>query len=169
MLFFERLRLLLPWKRAERAESLEEELRFHEEMAHGINAMRVKEEGREVWTFGAVERLMQDLRYTLRSLGRAKAFTTVAVLSLALGCAAATAIFSLVNAIVLKPLGYRDPGKLVFIRQVVPELQYLYPTLPVNTQHFLYWRSHTRTFESMAMFKAGKVTLTERGGPESVD
>jgi hypothetical protein len=48
------------------------------------------------------------LRYTLRSLSRAKTFTAVAVLSLALGCAAATAIFSLVNTIVLRPLAYRD-------------------------------------------------------------
>lgn len=120
-------------------------------------------------TFGALERFAQDLRYTLRSLGRAKSFTAVAVLSLALGCAAATSIFSLVNGIVLKPLGYGDPGRLLFIRQIVPELQYLYPTLPVNMQHFLYWRSHTQLFESMAVFKSGKMTLTGRGDPEPID
>jgi hypothetical protein len=121
MLFIERLRHLLPWKRAEPEQSLEEELRFHQEMAQvdAINTVRVKEEARDVWTFGTLERLVQDLRCTMRSLSRAKSFTAVAVLSLALGCAAATAIFSLVNGIVLKSLGYRDPGKLVFIRQII--------------------------------------------------
>ncbi len=175
MLFLQRLMLLLPWKRVDRARSLEDELRFHEEMARadGLppqgSPLPAKEAAREVWTFGALERLLQDLRYTLRSLGRAKSFTAVAVLSLALGCAAATSIFSLVNAIVLKPLGYRDPGKLVFIRQLVPRLQYLYPTLPVNMEHFLYWKSHTRIFESMVAMKSNKATLTERGEPERVD
>jgi predicted permease len=174
MLFLQRLLLLLPWRRSARNQSFEEELRFHEEMAWAegmpsVNSMRAKEGARDVWTFAAVERFMQDLRYTLRSLGRAKSFTVVSVLSLALGCAAATAIFSLVNGIVLKPLAYRDPGKLVFIRQLVPSLQYLYPTLPVNMQHFLYWRDHTQAFQSMAALRSGKATLTERGDPERID
>src|ERR1700752_4321015 len=111
----------------------------------------------------------QDFRYTLRSLGRAKSFTIVAVASLALGCAAATAIFSLVNGIVLRPLGYRDSGKLVFIRQIDPPLQHLYPTLPVNLRPFLYGRTYPRTFESMAAIRSGKVVLTGRGDPEPVD
>jgi predicted permease len=176
MLWFERLRLLLPWNRRERAQSLEEELRIHEELerADGLridpgSAMRVKEIAREVWTFGALERFAQDLRYTLRSLGRAKSFTAVAVLSIALGCAAATAIFSLVDGIVLKPLGYREPGKLVFLREFDPPFAHLYPTVPVNIQHFLYWRGHAHLFESMAALSSGKATLTERGDPERID
>jgi predicted permease len=176
MLWFERLRLLLPWNRRERAQSLEEELRIHEEMerADGLridcgSALRVKENAREIWTFGALERFAQDLRYTLRSLGRAKSFTAVAVLSIALGCAAATAIFSLVDGIVLKPLGYREPGKLVFLREFDPPLAHMYPTVPVNIQHFLYWRDHSHLFESMAATSSGKATLTERGDPERID
>lgn len=175
MLILQRLLLFLPWKRGSRAGSLEKELRIHEEMAQAggmtpdIGFLRAKEATREVWTFGPLERFLQDLRYTVRSLGRAKSFTAVAVLSLALGGAASTAIFSLVNGIVLKPLGYRDPGSLVFIRQIVPRLQYLYPTLPVNLEHFLYWRSHTQAFESMAAMHSNKVTLTEHGDPERID
>src|SRR4051794_929241 len=117
MLFLQRLLLLLPWTRTARARSLEEELRFHEEMERSdgkisVPPLRVKEEVRRVWTFDALERGVQDLRYSVRSLGRARSFTFVAVTSLALGCAAATAIFSLVNGIVLKPMSYREPGKL---------------------------------------------------------
>ena len=56
--------------------------------------------------------LQQDLRFSLRALLRAPAFTLVAILSLALGIGAATTLFSLVNAVVLKPLAYREPGRL---------------------------------------------------------
>ncbi|HEY3836656.1 MAG TPA: ABC transporter permease [Bryobacteraceae bacterium] len=174
-MFLQRLLLLLPWRRAERGRSLEEELRMHEEMAREdgkpdlSSGLQAREAAREIWTFGTLERLSQDLRYTLRSLGRARTFTAVSILSLALGCASATAIFSLVNGIVLRPLGYREPGQLVFVRQIAQQLEYLYPTLPVNIQHFDYWRKHTQKFESMSAMKSNKATLTGHGDPEQID
>ena len=81
---------------------------------------------------GMLDTLSHDLRFAIRTLLRAPAFSVVAVLSLALGAGAATALFSLVNTITLKPLSYREPGQLVFIREVVPPLAHIYPTMPVN-------------------------------------
>ncbi len=89
------------------------------------------------------------------------------VLSLALGIGSATALFSLVNTVVLKPLAYREPGRLVYIREVVPPLAHIYPTLPVNFQHFQSWRGHSRSFESLSALASSDAVLAG-GNPELV-
>ncbi|MGA7241164.1 MAG: ABC transporter permease [Bryobacteraceae bacterium] len=88
--------------------------------------------------------------------------------SLALGIGSAAALFSLVNTVVLKPLTYREPGRLISIREVVKPLAHIYPTMPVNYQHFRFWRENARSFESMAALTSGTAVLTSGGEPETI-
>ena len=183
MYWLRRLLLLLPGRRRARARELEQELEANLALAledaaeSGIperiarrdfgNLARAREEARAVW-FPGWDALTQDVRFALRTLSRAPAFTLVAILSLALGAGAATALFSLVNTIVLKPLSYREPGKLVLIREIVAPLAHIYPTMPVNIQHFRFWRDQARSFDSLAAVTSGTLTLLSGGEPETV-
>jgi putative ABC transport system permease protein len=92
------------------------------------------------------EALLQDVRYTFRVLRKAPGFTTIAVLSLALGVGANTAVFSVVNAVLLRPLPYPDPSRLVAVGQ------------SVSMPEFDFWRENTRSFESAA----GRRGVSER-------
>jgi putative ABC transport system permease protein len=77
--------------------------------------------------------MWNDIRYAFRTLLRERGFASMAVLSLAVGIGANTAIFSVVNGVLLRALPYRDPERLYTIREVVPKLAHLYPSLPVNS------------------------------------
>ena len=110
----------------------------------------------------------RDFRFCLRGLRRSPAFTLVAILSLALGIGSAAALFSIVNTVVLRPLAYREPRRLVSIREVVKPLAHIYPTLPVNYEHFLFWRENARSFESVAALYSANLVLTTGGEPESI-
>src|SRR5205814_912156 len=92
--------------------------------------------------------LGQDLRYGLRRLGKAPAFTALAVVTLALGMGAATAIFSVVDAVLLKPLPFRDAERLLIIWEKNPaQNRYRLFVPPVN---FLAWQEQSREVEQMA-------------------
>ena len=107
--------------------------------------------------------MLQDVQYAWRALRRSPGFAAVAVLSLALGIGAAAALFSLVDAVLLKPLTYREPDHLVFVREVVPPLTHVYPTLPVNYQHLRFWQQEAHSFDSLAAFLSRNSSL---GGSE---
>ena len=107
-----------------------------------------------------------DLRHALRNLLRTPGFTTVAVLMLALGIGANTAIFSIVNGIVIQPLAYKDPGRLVSIQEIVEQFKQLYPTVPVNARHFDEWRKKSSTLENVSLLQPAEMNLTGAGAPE---
>src|SRR5207248_6602833 len=132
----ERMKWLSSWRRTRCEADLDEEIRRHLEMAVSDRVERgepanqaeysarrefgnvglIKEVTREMWAWASFERLVQDLTYGLRLMRRDPGFTTVAVLSLALGIGANTLVFSVVNAPVLKPLPIADPDRVLFVK-----------------------------------------------------
>ena len=80
------------------------------------NTTLLQEDRRELWTLVSVEDLGRDLRYALRSLGRSRAFAAVAIATLGLGIVASTAIFSVIDNVLLEPFAYKDPGCMVFLQ-----------------------------------------------------
>jgi predicted permease len=107
-----------------------------------------------------------ELRHAVRGLVRDRAFTITVVLSLAVGIGANTAIFSLVNGILLRPPDYREPERLVSISQIIPKFAKLYPALPVNVAILFEWRKQSKLLESIAASRPDAVNLTGTGEPE---
>jgi putative ABC transport system permease protein len=181
MYWLRRLMLLLPAQRRRRERELQEELQANLSLAvrdaaeSGLSAeeaersarrdfgnlTRAREEARSFWLPGW-DSISQDLRFATRTLLRNRVFSLIAILSLALGIGAATALFSVVNTVVLKPLAYREPGRLLLVREVLPPLAHIYPSMPVNFQHFRFWRDEARTFESLSAIVPASVTMHSR-------
>jgi predicted permease len=115
--------------------------------------------------------LWQDIRYGFRMLVRSPGFAAVVVLTLALGIGATTAVFSIVNAVLLRPLAYPQSGRLVCLHEIIPALADKYPLFPVNARHFMEWRQRCSSFESLSvvsLFTSGPMTLTGRAEPQSL-
>jgi hypothetical protein len=113
-----------------------------------------------------MDSLLQDIRYSLRRLAKSPGFTLVVVLTLALGIGANTAIFSAVNTVLLRPLGYADPDRLVTIEHFYPSLGGL--KAPVSVPGFRDYQALGRTFESMAVENRWAANLTGQGEPVRV-
>ncbi len=118
-------------------------------------------------SFRSIQTAM-NLRYALRTLARDRGFAAVAVLTLALGIGANTAIFSLINGILLKPISYADPDRLVVVEESIPKLTKLYGVLPVNGRHLLEWRNQCRSLEGIAAIDSRRMSLTGAGEPEQI-
>src|SRR5215469_8837029 len=109
----------------------------------------------------------QDLRFGARMLARSPGFTAVAVLSLALGIGANTAIFSLVDAILLTPLNFQDPNRLCVIWEDASSIGF-----PRNTPapaNYADWKSQNQSFETIAALTWSSFSLTGDGTPEKVE
>ena len=115
-----------------------------------------KEACREARGVNLLDSLLSDIRYGLRLLRRTPGFVGLAVVTLALGIGATTAVFSLVNAVLLRDLPYHDPERLVFLYEPLPGIPGvpLEAWGPVNGDFFT-WQKESRSFASMAMFTSG--------------
>jgi len=108
--------------------------------------------------------LLHDLRFAIRVLLKSPGFTLIAVLTLALGIGANTAIFSVVNGVLLRPLPFRDPSGLVLIAE-----KSSFPVISTSFENFSDWRDQSSSFERMQAVRAAAITLTGAGDPERLN
>src|SRR5256884_127609 len=180
------LRLKGLFKRRQLDRDLEDELAFHlakseqRNLETGMEANEAryaarrqfgnvswtKQRSHEMWTFVSLESLAQDLRYALRMLRKSTAFSTVAILTLALGIGANSAVFSVVYSVLLKALPYRQEQRLVLIWETKANEGRDHNV--VSPANFLYWQKHSTAFEQMATFFDDTSTLTREGEPEEI-
>jgi putative ABC transport system permease protein len=170
-------------------EDIEEEMRSHVEMETQMNIERgmKPEEARraalrsfgnpgqmrdlayDVRGGGMLETLWQDLRYALRVLAKKPGFTLVAVITAALGIGANTAIFSVVNAVLLRPLPFEDPGRLVVLWEVHPKMVLRNERANVSPANFADWRDQNQVFEEVAALdRQLGFNLSDGGTPERI-
>jgi putative ABC transport system permease protein len=124
----------------------------------------VKEGCRDAHGTQLVESLLQDVRYGLRTLWKSPGFTSIALLTLALGIGANTAIFSVVYAVLLSPLPYKDPSRLVVLNETTP----MVGTVSVSYLNFLDWRAQSHAFSQMAAVCGVGFNLAGISQPESI-
>jgi predicted permease len=129
------------------------------------NALLLRETSGDAWGLGWLESLLQDIRYGLRQLRRNPGFTAVAVITLALGIGANTAIFSSMSAVLLRPLPYRDPNSLVELYQTAgpAKNQGIIPIAPAN---FLDCKNGSTVFAEMGASEEVGFNLTTARAPE---
>ena len=173
-----RLKDFGPWSRAHRERDLEREIQNHldleaeESGPYGAqrafgNALRVKEDVRAAWGWTRVEQLARDAGYGLRQVRRNPAFSGIAIATLALGIGANTAMFSAVDAVLIRPLPYVDADRLVMIwdddmsRTGSPKF---FSTPPEWSE----WRRHNTVFTDIAASQPGDAALSSDGEPEAL-
>lgn len=105
---------------------------------------------------------LQDLRYALRRLGKTPGFSIIAIATLALGIGANTAIFTVIDAVLLRPPAYRDPGRLVLLAEHWPT----FPYFSVSYLNYLDWRDQNHSFSNVGAVRTTGMTLTGAGDPE---
>ncbi len=112
-----------------------------------------------------METLISDIRQALRGLARSPGFAVASVGILAVGIAANTAVFSVADAVLFRPLPYQHPEQLVLLNEIIPKLTNVYPMLPVNARHFYIWKERSHSFTDMAILRDGGTDITAAGGP----
>ena len=179
-------RFLNLFRRQVREDGLEEEVRFHLDMQiednlkSGMNATEarnaalrsfggiepMKESYRDQWSFALIETTARDFRYALRALRKSPAFTVTAVAVLALAIGANTAMFSVLNAVLLRPLSYPSPEQLTMLWTEIP-------SRGVRESRSAYWnieewRRYSQSFASLAFFDPVSATLGGAAEPEHI-
>ena len=128
------------------------------------NRTRIKEEIHDMSPWAPVETLRQDFQYALRMFRRSKAFTAISILTLALGIGACTAIFSIVYAVLLRPLPYPEPERLVLVWTELRTRHVMDFPFPIPDVKDL--RAETKTLETVAgLFPPGRVSVNGESGP----
>ncbi len=140
-----------------------DEARYAALRAFGSSAA-VREETRDAWGLRSFDVWRQDLRYGIRMLGKNPSLAAIAILTLALGISANTALFSIVNGVLLNPLPLPQPDQLVTLHESKPNFQ----TGAIPYLNFLDWQSQNRTFSSMALAKGFAFSFTGLGEPEQL-
>jgi hypothetical protein len=135
------------------------------------NITLIREEIYRMNSVNFVEAIWSDLQYGLRTLRAHPTFTAVALMTLAIGIGANTAVFSVVNSVLLKPLAYPNPDELVAIRQVAPGAQGLANVSDgflLSPSMYVTYDDHNRSFQSMGVWVNGLASVTGIGEPEQV-
>lgn len=174
-----RMRVRSLWERRRAETELDKELRYHierqteENIAAGMNAReareaasrmfggvsQIEEECRDMRQTQYVDNFLQDVRYAVRMLGRSQAFTVVIVLTLALSIGANSAIFSVIDGVLLKPLPYPQAERIARVFYSSRN----YPKFPVNPWDFLDFRARNRSLENFAIYTHTDVQLSGIG------
>jgi putative ABC transport system permease protein len=169
--FLRRLVALLRRKRLER--EIDDELGFHVAMRGGEvapnggaaprfgNALQIKEEARDAWTLRSLEGMLLDARHAVRTLHRRPGFVAPIVLTLALGIGLTTVVFSVFQAVILRPLDYPDQDRLVWLTLAGGGLPLIQER--VTNLHVLDWEEHSTSFERFVAYNAYDQTLAAPG------
>lgn len=181
------MRIRMLFGRGKAAAQLDEELRFHidqqiaENVAAGMDAEEaryatlrsfgnlalLRDQTRATWSWNWLESLWRDLRYGIRTLRRTPDFTGIAIVVMALGIGANVALFTVVRGVLLKPLPFKDPGRLLMLYE---HSSTRFPNNTVAGGMYAAWNKQNSTFSSMALEQQGQVDLSGLGGqlPEAL-
>jgi predicted permease len=186
-----RIAILMLFRRQQQTVRLDDELQFHldqqvkENIARGLspeeahyaalrtfgNPALLRDQARSSWSWNWLEKLLRDLRYGVRTLRRSPGFALTAILVMALGIGATTALFTIVRAVLLKPLPFRDPDHLVMVYEHFRTGTDGDGFNPVASADFAEWHRRTHGFENMAAWRYTGFTVAGEHAdlPEGVD
>jgi predicted permease len=136
------------------------------------NVTLLRERSREVWQWQRLETLLVDLKHVCRRLERSPGFAITVVLTLAIGIGANTAVFSVLNSVLIRPLSYPEPQQLVATRlnaPGAPGLTDFRDELRMSASMYLTFAAHNRSFQSMGVWLPGTASITGIAQPEQVN
>lgn len=138
---------------------------------HALREIRsfgaLQEVTRDSWSWNGVERILQDVRYALRMMARRPMFSILAIAIMGLGIGVSSSVFSVIDAVFLKPLSFHNPDRLVMVWE--ENLHQGVPRGDVAVGNYLDWKEQSTGFEDLAAYYGNAFNLTEDGEPERLD